>query len=82
MNKGEQIFNFPSIKKSITFTAEKSVFHYPYSNETTVFHKRNSESYQCGKCGVLFDVFLINIKEDVEYCPLCGAKRKKDYACK
>ena len=79
MNKGKRIFIFSPTKEPITFTAENSVFHSPYSNETTVFYKRDFELYQCGKCGVLFNIFPTNIKEDIEYCPLCGARRKKDY---
>lgn len=80
MDKGKRIFKFTLNKKPLTFTVENSIFHSPYSNETTVFYKRNFELYQCGKCGVLFNVFPIDVKENIEYCPLCGARRKKDYA--
>lgn len=80
MDKGKRIFKFPPIRKSTIFTAEDSVFHSPFSNETTVFYKREFELYQCGKCGVLFNVFPVDVKENLEYCPMCGARRKKDYA--
>ncbi len=79
MDKGKRIFKFTFNKKPMTFTAENAVFHSPYTNETTVFYKRNFELYQCGKCGVLFNIFPIDIKENIEYCPLCGAKKKKEF---
>lgn len=66
-------------RKSLTFTTENTTFHSPYSNETTIFYKRNFEMYQYGKCGILFNVFPVDVK-NIEYCPMRGARREKDYA--
>ena len=77
MDKEKQIFKITPNKNFRTFTAENSMFHSPYSKETTIFYKRNFELYQCGKCGVLFNIFPVDVKENIEYCPICGVRREK-----
>lgn len=74
----KRIIKFNFNKKPVTFTAENAVFISPYKNETTVFHEVRFGVYQCGKCGILFNIFPFEVREKTAYCPLCGAKRKKE----
>ena len=52
-------------RKPLVFTAKNTTFYSPYSNETTIFYRRNFEMYQCGKCGVLFNIFPVEVKENL-----------------